>query len=101
MNKLLLLTLAVCLSSVAAHDLFATSHPNHFVEKQTIWTWIGDHFKLVFWLISTIIMVPVGAVFSLIGLPSIYSSMYSFVVLKMFKLSSMKTVTEGDDFLFY
>ena len=99
---MLLLALVGCilLTSVAAHDPFALSHPNHFVEKQSVFDWIFDHVKLVFWLISTIVIVPVGAVFSLIGLPSIYSRMYSFVVLKMFKLSSKQAVTSGDDFYF-
>ena len=94
----LLLAACLLLSVASAHELFL-SHPN--VEKQTVFTWIGDHIKLVFWLISTIIVLPIGTIMSLLGSPNVYGKMYESVVTKIFKLSSKKVVKEGDfDWLF-
>lgn len=97
MSKLLLLSiLAMALFTAPAvcHNLFAASHPDHFVEKQTVFTWIGDQIKLVFWIISTIIVLPIGTVLALLGMPKVYSSMYDYVVATMFKLSSKKVVKD-------
>ena len=91
MRVTLLCTIALLLTVTAAHEMFPVEVDSsmHEVEatKGRVLHWIHDQFMMVFWIISQVIVLPVGVLATLAGHPKAYNFMYDEVVRGMFKLS--------------
>jgi hypothetical protein len=85
------LAMVLVLGTAQAHDLFP-SHPELSVEAFAPGRWIGDNIKLVFWVLGTVFVYPLGLLFSLLGQPQIYDRMYDKLVTGVFALSSHKKI---------
>ena len=83
--------LACCLlmltHSVAGHDMLET-HRQRQVQGGVEWyNWFTDQFCLLIWIVTVIVVYPVGAISTLIGFPDVYTDMYHGVVAGWFKLT--------------
>lgn len=85
---LLFIACALLMSTVTAHDMFA-EYP-HQVKAVQWYSWFTDMFALTVWLVSAIVVFPLGVLGTLFGLPDFYTWMYAGVVTgsSWFKLSS-------------
>lgn len=50
--------------------------------------WFTDGFKLLMWIVSAVVVFPVGLIAALLGFPKAYTSMYDGVVTGFLKLSA-------------
>ncbi len=76
------------ISSVTSHEMFEHKKLAKVQGTEVAWyAWITDQFSMLIWIISAIIVFPVGAVSTLFGAPTVYNDMYHGVVSGWFKLT--------------
>jgi hypothetical protein len=86
MKGILLIACALLMTLAAAHDL--THKEDHYVQGVEWYSRITDSFKLLLWIISSVVVFPVGLLATLIGFPTVYASMYDGVVSGFLKLDA-------------
>lgn len=86
MKGILILACALLMSLAAAHDL--THQEDHLVMATKWYHWFTDGFKLILWVLSAVIVFPVGLIATLVGFPNVYASMYDGVVSGFLKLAA-------------
>ena len=86
MKGILILACALLMTLAAAHDL--THQEDHLVMATKWYNWFTDGFKLILWVLSAVIVFPVGLIASIAGFPKVYASMYDGVVSGFLKLAA-------------
>ena len=86
MKGILLIACALLMTLTVAHDL--THNEDHYVQGVRWYSRITDSFKLLIWIISAVVVFPVGLIATLLGFPGVYASMYESVVSGFLKLDA-------------
>jgi hypothetical protein len=86
MKGILILACALLMTLAAAHDL--THQEDHLVMGTKWYNWFTDGFKLIMWVLSAVIVFPVGLIATLFGFPKVYANMYDGVVSGFLKLAA-------------
>jgi len=74
------------MTMACAHDL--THSEDRHVMAVRWYHWFTDGFKLVMWVLSAVVVFPIGLIATFFGFPKVYASMYDGVVSGWLKLAA-------------
>jgi hypothetical protein len=87
-NLMMAFATIMLISSVAGHEMFEHKKFAKVQGTEVPWTsWFTDQFCMIVWIISAIVVYPIGAISALFGFPTLYTDMYHGVVAGIFKLT--------------
>jgi hypothetical protein len=85
---MMLVASLMLISSVEGHEMFEHRKVARVQGIEVPWyAWFTDQFSMIIWIISEIVVLPIGLIATLFGFPTLYTDMYHGVVSGWFKLT--------------